>query len=411
MSNGWSSRGRAPGPQPPLVVAQEARSRLQEQFYRVDQLQRDIGGTVGQYAAVLPDRAARTGLLPGFAVLNREADELILAYLALLDRFDPLDTQPLPVVQQSVPAFNDLTPRLGKLADDLALFLERFSPELQRVGEAKAAVQAEVGSATSAVVRAEAAWQAMRRRGYEFPAADEALARARIAGRKLAEIGDRLNAESVTEPVQVVRRLAAEAEQLATELPERVEALDRRIPSLATRIDAVRTRSLGVAEAMGALRREFAVPNWADLADQERDVERALSGAQTRVREIRRLHQAGDQVAALGQLALIETELSAAEALVDAPRQRLGRLREIRQAPHTLFEQPRFRLRDARYLIQRGNSPAPPQWAGRLDALAGELINLEKLLDAPHPDYWGLAQRLSQVEERTAQLIADVRGR
>jgi hypothetical protein len=383
---------------------------LQEQFYRVDQFQSDIGGTVKMYAALLPDRASRTGVVPGWAPLDQKATELIVAYLELLDRFDPLeDSAPLQQ-QEAHRAFSDLAPKLGYLGNDMEGFLERFGPELQKVGQARERVESRILAANATVQEAEAAWRRMTDDGFQFDSADQAIARARIAGRKLTEAGPQLTPENVDEGAQVVEKLAAEARALATDLPRRAATLKNRIPSLATRIDALETRAASVPEAMRVLRREFSAGNWEDLGDREQHVEKLLAAAREQVQELRTLHERGDLTAALTALTAIETTLADAGALVDGPRERLSLLRQVRESPKQLFEKARFSLRDARYLLMDGKSVAAQPWAGRLDAAAAELISMESALDDKHPDYWALHQRIDALNARVRKLIDDFRA-
>ncbi|GAB2886890.1 hypothetical protein [Nocardioides pacificus] len=411
MSNNWAGRqGSRRLPPTPLEAAQEARAHLQEQFYRVDQLQRDIGTTVTSYAALLPDRARTTGVVPGWERLDEEAHAAILAYLDLLDRFDPLEESLLPQIQQATPAFAELTPRLGRLADELEDYLGRFGPELRRLGETRAQVRRRVDEAAAAAARAERAWRAMREGGHEFPAADEALARAALAARKLSEIAEHLTPEQADEPARTVERLAAEAERLSTELPQRAATLRNRIPSLATRIDAMTNRAASVSESMGQLRREFSLGNWRDIAEQERDVEAGLERARIELRDLDRLHRSGDVVGALGQLTKLEETLERTQTLVDGPRERLELLRSVRKEPQGLFERARFSVRDARYLVMRGRQVAPQPWGDRLDAIARELIDMESLLEPTHPDYLALHRRAEQLQERVRRLVDDFRA-
>lgn len=410
MSSPGSPRRRG-RPDPRLTEAVDARAALQEQFYRVDQLQRDIGGTVRQYAALLPDRASATGVVPGFAVLDQQADELVVAYLGLLDTFDPVEEAPPHALAQAVPQFRRLTHDLGRLADDLDGFLDRFGVELGRVGQVRADVQHRVSAATAVLAQAEQAWRRAGEAGLSFPAADEALARASVAARKLAELEPRLTPATVEEPAATVERLASEALRLATELPERAASLGTRLTSLRTRIDAVEHRAGGVPETMRALRREFALATWEDLADRERDVPEALEDARVRLREVGRLRDAGDLPGALAQLELLEEALASAEDVVDGPRDRLEHLRAVRADPESLLARARFRLRDAKFLLQRGGPVIAQPWAGRLDAAALELERTADLLTAPHPDYLALARRVDEVEERVQQLVDDFRGR
>ncbi|HEY3014697.1 MAG TPA: hypothetical protein VGJ41_06275 [Nocardioides sp.] len=420
MSNEWDAagrpgrsregrRGRAPRPSQPLVAAQDARAALQEQFYRVDQFQSDIGGTVKLYAGLVADRASRTGVVPGWEALDSRANELIIAYLGLLDRYDPLEERMLPELQQARREFADLTPKLGLLGNDMEGYLDRFGPELQKVGEAKQAVERRVAEAVAKVDQAEAAWRKMTAEGLEFQSADQAIAQARIAARKLAAAAPTLTADRVDEPARVVEKLAAEALTQATDLPRRAAGLRNRIPSLATRIQALETRAQSVPEAMRALRREFSLGNWKDIADRETDVEKLLDDARTRLRDLRRLHDSGDLNGALAQLGLLEDSLAAAGEVVDGPRDRLEELRGIRQNPRGLFDKARFNVRDARFLVMKGRTVAPQPWAGRLDAAAAELIAMETMLEGAHPDYWALKRRMDTLNARVKELIDDFR--
>lgn len=411
MGNEWTRRqGSRRLPPTPLAAAQEARAQLQEQFYRVDQLQRDIGTTVKSYAALLPDRARTTGVVPGWERLDEEAHAAIQAYLDVLDRFDPLEESLLPQIQQATAAFGELAPRLGHLADELEGYLGRFGPELRRLGETRAQVRRRVDEAVAAAARAERAWRAMREAGHEFPVADEALARAALASRKLSEIAEHLTPEKAEEPVRTVERLAGEAERLATDLPQRAATLRTRIPSLATRIEAMGNRAASVPDAMGHLRREFSLGNWQDIADQEREVDAGLARAREELRELGRLHRAGDVTAALDALSRLEETLERTQALVDGPRERLELLRSVRKDPKAVFERARFSVRDARYLVMRGRQVAPQPWGDRLDAIARELIAMESLLEPTHPDYLALHRRADQLQERVRRLVDDFRA-
>ncbi|MGD9959095.1 hypothetical protein [Nocardioides sp.] len=418
MSNDWTGRSAQPrrpgrqGPPPsPLALAHEARGALQEQFYRVDQFQSDIGGTVKLYAELLPERAGRTGVVPGWATLDAKATELIVAYLEALDRFDPLEECTPAQVIDATHLFGQLAPKLGLLGNDMEGFLERFGPELRRVGEVRHQVETRLGAAAAKVQEAEAAWLRMTNDGFQFEVADQAIARARIAGRKLAAAGSLLTPDKATEGAEVVEKLASEALALATDLPRRAATLRNRIPSLATRIDALETRAGSVPEAMRALRREFSTPNWDDLARRETDVAELLADARSRVARLRQLHEAGDLTAALVALDELETRLDEAGTVVDGPRERLALLRALRDDPQHRYDTTRFQLRDARYLIMNGKTVASQPWAGRLDRAAAELIALEGLLEGHHhPDYWDLHVRLDALNQQIRTLIDDYRA-
>lgn len=390
-----------------LAQAQEVRGLLQEQFFRVDQLQRDIGTTVAQYAALLPDRARSTGVVPGWKSLDDRAHQVVADYLALLDQHDPVEDLDPYRVHAAATAFERGTPPVRAMADELERFLDSYGNELGRLGEVRAQVERRIAAAQASVTRAEEAWRAMRAQGVEVPDADEALARARVAARKLGEIGERLGPDAVEEPASVVERLAEQAQTLAVEVPQRLATLGRRIPSLATRIEAVETRRERTAEHMSGLRREFSHASWKDLAATEADLEAALEEGRASLERLRDLHEAGETTAALHELALVEQAVERASDLVDAPRRRLERLREVKRDPQHLFERARFALRDTRLLLRRG-SPQP--WGGRLDALAHELVAIEGLLEAHHPDYWQVLTRTERLHEGVDRLVADFRA-
>lgn len=390
-----------------MAHAQEVRGLLQEQFFRVDQLQRDIGVTVASYSRLLPDRARSTGVVPGWNRLDEKAHGVVGDYLALLDEHDPVEDLDPYRVHAAANAFERGTPPVRAMADEMERFLDSYGSELGRLGEVRAVVERRVAQAQQSVTAAEQAWRAMHADGIEVPDADAALARARVAARKLAEIADRLGPDAIDEPASVVERLAEEARTIATEVPQRLATLGTRIPSLATRIDSIETRRERTGEHMSGLRREFSFASWKDLADAEGDLDAQLQAGRTSLAELRRLHEAGETTAALAELSKVEETVAAASDLVDAPRRRLERLREVKANPERLFERARFSLRDTRLLLRRG-SPQP--WGGRLDALARELIALEGLLEAHHPDYWQLVTRVDRLQENVDQLVADFRA-
>ncbi|MDT9594329.1 hypothetical protein RDV89_14690 [Nocardioides zeae] len=407
MSSSWPDRRRRGGGPSALERAQEARGLLQEQFFRVDQLQRDVGGTVASYAAMLPDRARSTGVVPGWKRLDDRAHAAVGDYLALLDQHDPVEELDPYRVHAATTAFEQGTAPLRGLADEMERFVDSYGAELGRLAEVRATVERRVAAAQAAVAAAEQAWHAMHDAGVDVPEADASLARARVAVRKLVEIADRLGPDAVEEPAGVVERLAGQARTLATEVPQRLATLATRIPSLGTRIDAVSTRAERTGEFMSGLRREFSFASWKDLADAEDELDAHVATARESLDRLRRLHADGETTAALTELTNVEDAVKAASDLVDAPRHRLERLRQVKSDPQQLFERARFALRDTRLLLRRG-SPQP--WGGRLDALAHELVALEGLLDAPHPDYWQLVTRMDRLHAGVDALVADFRA-
>ena len=324
--------GRSGGRSTPLEAAQEARGALQEQFYRVDQFQSDIGGTVKLYAGLLPDRASRTGVVPGWAPLDQKANELIVAYLELLDRFDPLeDLAPLQQ-QEAHRAFSELTPKLGFLGNDMEGFLERFAPELQKVGEARERVESRIRDANAKVREAEAAWRQMDRprlpvrlRGPRDrsgqdrgPQADRGRAAAQTGERRRGRPGRR---EACCRGSRPGHRPAAPG--CHAEDPDPLAGRpDRRSG------DQGRVRPRGDAgPPPRVLGRELA-----GSARSRAGRGKLLAAAlRQQVRELRILHERGDLTAALTALSAIETTLEEAGALVDGPRERLSLLRQVRE--------------------------------------------------------------------------------
>ncbi|MDF9717506.1 hypothetical protein INN71_03475 [Nocardioides sp. ChNu-153] len=407
MSSPRPDRRRRRGGADLLERALEARAQLQEHFFRVDQLQRDVGGTVAQYAALLPDRARSTGVVPAWRQLDQRAGDAVLAYLGVLDAHDPVEDLDPYRVGAATTAFERGVPALREVAEAIDRYLDQYGAELGRVGEVRERPARRLAAAQESVTRAEAAWRAMTEEGFSLPEADEALARARVAARKLAEIADRLGPDDAEEPAAVVERLAEDARSLATELPARLRTLGQRIPSLATRIEAVTTRSERMGEHMSGLRREFSYASWDDLARAEEELRSRVASARDGLEPLRRLHAAGDHAGALAALTRVEDDVRRASDLVDAPRLRLERLREVKRDPEALLERARFALRDARLLLRRG-SPQP--WGGRLDALAHELIAVEGLLEGAHPDYWQLLTRVERLHAGVDTLVADFRA-
>lgn len=406
MSSSRPDRRRRQTPNA-LAHAQEVRGLLQEQFFRVDQLQRDIGQTVASYQRLLPDRARSTGVVPGWNRLDERANGVVNDYLALLDEHDPVEDLDPYRVHAATTAFERGTPPIRSLADEMERFIDSYGAELGRLGEVRAAVERRVSDACARVDAAERAWRSMHEEGIEIAEADEALARARVAARKLTEIADRLGPDTVEEPASVVERLAEQARTIATEMPQKLASLSNRIGSLTTRIDAIETRRERTGEQMSGLRREFSFASWKDLADAEGQLDGLLRAGRTALAELRRLHAAGESVAALAELAKVEDAVAGASTLVDAPRHRLERLREVKANPRQLFDRARFSLRDTRLLLRTG-SPQP--WGSRLDALAHELIALEGLLETNHPDYWQLLTRVDRLQDNVERLVADFRA-
>lgn len=383
---------------------------MQEQFYRLDRFQSDIGGSVRRYAELLPDRAARTGTVPGWQALDEQASEAIVAYLGALDAFDPLEDCPATRLPEAMRTFRELTDRLGYLGNDMESYLDRFGPELRRVGEARRRVEARVTAAQERVAQAVSAWERLAADGYQFDAVDRAVAQARIAGRKLEAAAPRLTPDSAAEACRVVEKQAGDAAALAAELGRRSRSLGSRIPSLRTRVDALQNRAESVPETLRCLRREFSAPNWEDLSRGEGDLARRLDQARGLVADLERRHETGDHAGALSVLDEIEGLLDRIGEVVDGPRARLTLLRGMRDEPRRSLDRVRFRLRDARYLVQDGRPVADQPWAGRLDAAAAAFLAVEPALQARHPDYWSVHQRLTALEATVDRLVADFRA-
>src|SRR5689334_8598646 len=100
------------------TAAENARGQLMEDFRHLDSSQRTLRGMVERFRDYLPERAASSGLVPRFEVLDREAEALMSEYLQVLVQHPLDDDLDLGRVGAAHRAYADVGPRLAAKADE-----------------------------------------------------------------------------------------------------------------------------------------------------------------------------------------------------------------------------------------------------------------------------------------------------
>uniref|UniRef100_UPI0024546CC2 hypothetical protein n=1 Tax=Nocardia abscessus TaxID=120957 RepID=UPI0024546CC2 len=209
---------------------------------------------------------------------------------------------------------------------------------------------------------------------------------------------------------ETANRLAALTKELADALaqaPSRAAAANTAISSVTTRLAAVRTRAEGVAPAFSALLREFNAASSADLANNERESQRAIEAADAVLGRARAAAAENNPEFALDLTTSARGFLTEAEQRVDAVTKRLALLRAIRSDPQEQAKAVRFRLRDAQMLaVSRG---LVAEWGSVLDAQAARIDRISETLSGRHPDYWAYVAELDAVTEFIAGVVDRMR--
>ncbi|MBF6469142.1 hypothetical protein IU427_28825 [Nocardia beijingensis] len=209
---------------------------------------------------------------------------------------------------------------------------------------------------------------------------------------------------------EAANRLQAATGELADALaqaPSRAGAANTAISSVTTRLAAVRTRAEGVPQAFSALLREFNAASSADLANNERESQRAIEAADGALGRARAAAVANDPELALDLTTSARGYLAEAEQRVDAVTKRLTLLRAIRSDPQEQAKAVRFRLRDAQMLaVSRG---LVAEWGSVLDAQAARIDRISETLSGRHPDYWAYVAELDAVTEFIAGVVDRMR--
>ncbi|MBF6164622.1 hypothetical protein IU486_07515 [Streptomyces gardneri] len=223
-----------------------------------------------------------------------------------------------------------------------------------------------------------------------------------------------LEATSSATPAGTVReaanRLEAATKELADALaqaPSRAAAANTAISSVTTRLAAVRTRAEGVPPAFSALLREFNAASSADLANNERESQRAIEAADAALGRARAAAAENNPEFALDLTTSARGFLTEAEQRVDAVTKRLTLLRAIRSDPQEHAKAVRFRLRDAQMLaVSRG---LVAEWGSVLDAQAVRIDRISETLSGRHPDYWAYVAELDAVTDFIAGVVDRMR--
>ncbi|MEU5761733.1 hypothetical protein [Nocardia sp. NPDC047648] len=209
---------------------------------------------------------------------------------------------------------------------------------------------------------------------------------------------------------EAANRLEAATRELADALaqaPSRAAAANTAISSVTTRLAAVRTRAEGVPQAFSALLREFNAASSADLANNERESQRAIEAADAALGRARTAAAENNPEFALDLTTSARGFLAEAEQRVDAVTKRLTSLRAIRSDPQEQAKAVRFRLRDAQMLaVSRG---LVAEWGSVLDAQAARIDRISETLSGRHPDYWAYVTELNAVTEFIAGVVERMR--
>ncbi|WP_406268149.1 hypothetical protein OH799_23780 [Nocardia sp. NBC_00881] len=209
---------------------------------------------------------------------------------------------------------------------------------------------------------------------------------------------------------EAANRLEAAAKELADALahaPSRAAAANTAISSVSTRIAAVRTRAGGIAPAYSALLREFNAASSADLANNERESQRAIDAADAALGRARTAAAENNPEFALDLTTSARGFLAEAEQKVGAVTKRLAVLRDVRSNPQEQAKAVRFRLRDAQMLAMSRGLVA--EWGSVLDAQAARIDRISETLSGRHPDYWAYVAELDAVTQFIAGVVDRMR--
>jgi chromosome segregation ATPase len=398
-------------PESQREATQRALDQFMEDFRHLDSSQRALRGMVDSFRAYLPDRAASSGLVPRFGVLDQEAEAIIGEYLRTLDEHpfgDDLDVARLGAAHR---AYADVGPRMATLADAMDQVVLDYDAELTRIGQQVQRGRHLKEQATAFTKRVADAAGTLRSSGLEVPELNGLLARTRAAATTASEWEPERGFEVLEQAVRELDGLAEQVEALATEYPQRIAKARTRRASLRTVADGIESRRARVPDDLATLRREFSMGNWRDLDDSDGAVTAALDRARAALAEFDRLVAAdADWSRPLQLLDEARAQLDAAKHGVDAPHERLQRLREIKADPEELLRRVRFRLRDAQLLVTNNRKAGGEAVSRELDALAVRLDGLRKAFDAVHPDYWAAAQEAERMQETIRAAVERFRG-
>lgn len=388
-----------------------ALDQLKDAFWQLDSCQRFARAQVEAYSEHLPERAKRSRLRPGFRALDQKAELCVADYLSVVDSFPMEPGMRERALGAARQAFRRVEPLLRAIAAELDGFMSSYSAEFALVGEQLLKVEEQKLLARKAVEEALADWEKLRRESLGSASADTALAKARDALRGVDAWQPVSGLPKLQEMVAVVQGFAGDLRRIATEYPGQVGRAQGRLPSMRTRVAAITTRSAGIAECLGVLRREFSLGNWNDLESQEQVVASELARARTLLDQLQEALGRGAWEEAIPLLTEAESVLESTDDAVDAPRERLRVLRVFREDPAARVERTRFALKDAQLLIVNGPVRDAKDLATRLDTLALRLKAVGPALEGVHPNYWAILADIDQIERLVRDVVASYRAR
>ncbi|BDU03223.1 hypothetical protein [Nocardia sputorum] len=269
-----------------------------------------------------------------------------------------------------------------------------------------------LGAVPQLVQQVKAAAAGVRGRAAEsefehYPSVRERAAAVDEALVTLEAAGAGAPASTVREAANRLQTATGELADALAQAPSRAGAANTAISSVTTRLAAVRTRAEGVPQAFSALLREFNAASSADLANNERESQRAIEAADAALGRARAAAAENNPELALDLTTSARGYLAEAEQRVDAVTKRLTLLRAIRSDPQEQAKAVRFRLRDAQMLaVSRG---LVAEWGSVLDAQAARIDRISETLSGRHPDYWAYVAELDAVTEFIAGVVDRMR--
>ncbi|WP_232331616.1 coiled-coil domain-containing protein [Nocardia puris] len=240
-----------------------------------------------------------------------------------------------------------------------------------------------------------------------YPSVRRAAAAVDEAMLTLESAGPDTPAGAVREAANRLETVTRELSDALAQAPSRRAAAQTAIASVRTRVDAVRHRAERVSEAYSALLREFNAASSADLANNERDSQRAIDAAADALARARAASGENNPELALELTSTARGNLAEAEQRIEAVTGRLALLRSVRADPQEKAKAVRFRLRDAQMLaVSRG---LVAEWGSVLDAQAERIERITETLSGRHPDYWAYVTELDAVTEFIAGVVDRMR--
>lgn len=380
-------------------------------FQHLDSSQRTLRGMVQSFRAYLPERAASSGLVPRFTVLDQEAEKLIGEYLATLDRHPFEETLDQRALGEAHRAYAEVGPRIAQHADAMDQVVHDYDAELTRIGQQVQRGRQLKEQAAAQTKRVADAAGALKQSGLDVPELNGLLGRTRTAATTATEWQPASGFPVLEQAAQELETLAAEAERLAADYPQRVAKARTRRSSLRTAVDAVESRLERMHSDLAILRREFSMGNWRDLEADEKSVQEQVALARTKLHDFDRLVEAGaDWGLPLRLLDEARAALDVAKENVDGPGDRIDALRAVKADPEEVMRKVRFRLRDAQLLVTTTHKPGRENVARELDALARRLDGLRSSLQGAHPDYWAMLSEADRITEAVKTQVERYRG-